>query len=252
MKTKLSPGNPFGYSRYGFAYEFINDGAKCLDYGCYDGKFINKVVKSKNVDFVGVDKNIEIINKNPFGLKLLHITNNNELPFENETFDYISILDVIEHIYDQRQILKEINRILKTDGVLIITVPQKHLFSFLDLGNYKFIFPNIHRMFYTLNHSKKDYEKKYLHNPDGLIGDIEIEKSWHQHFSKKELKELLNECGFSVLSFDGSGFFTRVFNILRLVGLNFIIPRKVIDFDYKKFHSTNLFCAAIKKVYNNE
>ncbi|MCI0664264.1 MAG: class I SAM-dependent methyltransferase, partial [Acidobacteria bacterium] len=46
-----------------------------------------------------------------------------ELPFENESFDLITALDVIEHLDDDVKGLSEIRRVLKPDAPAIIFVP---------------------------------------------------------------------------------------------------------------------------------
>jgi SAM-dependent methyltransferase len=48
---------------------------------------------------------------------------NDKLPFDSETFDSILLSDVLEHIRKPEQLLHEIQRILKNDGVLIMNVP---------------------------------------------------------------------------------------------------------------------------------
>lgn len=45
------------------------------------------------------------------------------MPFVDE-FDIVLVLDVLEHISDDKKALSECNKILKGDGTLIITVPQ--------------------------------------------------------------------------------------------------------------------------------
>lgn len=45
------------------------------------------------------------------------------LPFKNNSFDLILALDVIEHVEDDVRALAECRRILKDDGLLIVTVP---------------------------------------------------------------------------------------------------------------------------------
>lgn len=45
------------------------------------------------------------------------------LPFSEATFDLIAVLDVLEHLDDDRLALKEIARILRPGGCLIFTVP---------------------------------------------------------------------------------------------------------------------------------
>ena len=48
------------------------------------------------------------------------------LPFRDGLFDAVSLFSVIEHVPFQRQALKEAMRVLKSDGYLIIQVPNKY------------------------------------------------------------------------------------------------------------------------------
>jgi SAM-dependent methyltransferase len=64
---------------------------------------------------------------------------NSLLPFENNTFEYIMCIDVLEHV-DYPKVLKEIHRILKPDGIVEIRVPH-----FTSSNNY--IDPTHKRMF---------------------------------------------------------------------------------------------------------
>ncbi len=54
------------------------------------------------------------------------------IPFKNNEFDQIIILDVLEHIKHHEKVLSEIHRILKKHGKLIISVPNDTLLSFLN------------------------------------------------------------------------------------------------------------------------
>lgn len=45
------------------------------------------------------------------------------LPFHNEFFDSIFSSEVFEHIFNLEEILKELNRVLKTNGLMLITCP---------------------------------------------------------------------------------------------------------------------------------
>ncbi len=47
------------------------------------------------------------------------------LPFKNHSFDFIVISEVLEHLEFPEKAIKEINRVLKENGKLIITVPYK-------------------------------------------------------------------------------------------------------------------------------
>jgi SAM-dependent methyltransferase len=45
------------------------------------------------------------------------------LPFEDNTFDVITILDVLEHLDDDRAMLRELHRVLRRGGLLLLSVP---------------------------------------------------------------------------------------------------------------------------------
>ena len=56
---------------------------------------------------------------------LEHVTQSaaDSLPFPNESFDLVTALDVVEHIDDDLGALREMKRVLKPGGQLLLTVP---------------------------------------------------------------------------------------------------------------------------------
>jgi SAM-dependent methyltransferase len=46
-----------------------------------------------------------------------------DLPFASNTFDFVSALDVIEHIEEDEESLQELGRVVKSGGRVLITVP---------------------------------------------------------------------------------------------------------------------------------
>jgi hypothetical protein len=87
-------------------------------------------------------------------------------------------------------------------------------------------------------------------NPDGLIGDISAKRRWHEHFSRPKLQRLLTVAGFSVIDFDGTGFFGRIIgNVGHFLKWFKPAQRTFAGFqniDNRLFESTNLFCVAEK------
>ena len=62
------------------------------------------------------------------------------LPYKAESFDIVSALDVLEHIRDDELAVSEISRILRRNGIAIITVPHRmKYYSQQDrlIGHYK-------------------------------------------------------------------------------------------------------------------
>ena len=252
MHTEITRENPHGLSRYGFAWQSVpQGGAAHLDFGCYDGAFLATLESKQIGRLVGVDISQDAVRKarGRFpDLEFIHISKTVPLPFESGTFTSVSCLDVIEHVDKQGALLEELNRVLRDGGTLVITVPGRHLFSFLDTGNLKFRFPKLHRWYYCRRHSVTEYECRYVSNPDGLIGDVCAEKGWHEHFSRAGLGKLLESSGFTVIEFDGTGLFARV-----IKNIGFLLGRvrpvksflgRIEALDAKLFESANLFCVA--------
>ena len=244
MRRKLSEKNPFfNTPRFALGYELLPDNAHMLDFGCHDGKFGQMIKSYRNIDYVGVDKNLDAIKNAPQDILIKELVF--PLPFTNEEFDAITMFEVLEHIHDQNKVLTEIFRVLKPNGFLIVSVPRQHIFSFLDLANFKFIFPNLHRYYYSFMHSKQAYQERYIENTNELVGDIETEKRWHQQFSDDEMTELLERNGFKVEEIDGFGLFNVLFTFLGAI-FRVSVPQSVRNWDNRTFHYSSLLCVARK------
>lgn len=111
---------------------FKKEGGRILDVGCGSGDFIFSLSASnKQWDVYGVEPNMEGYNLGK--LKVRGHIFNKELPdckFPNNYFDVVTMWHSLEHIYDPQQLLKEINRILKNDGVLIVAIPNSKSIGF--------------------------------------------------------------------------------------------------------------------------
>jgi SAM-dependent methyltransferase len=183
-------------------------------------------------------------------LELEQISDICTLPAQEASFDSVTLLDVYEHLdlSAQEGVMSEIWRVLRPGGALLLTVPRKHVFSVLDVGNFKFRFPSLHRWFVSLRHGE-EYYTRYVSNRHGLVGDIMASKRWHEHFADIQLVRMLQSRGFSVVSMDGSGFFMRPLVLVSLVIPPTFRPTlaTVMSRDENRFHNANLFIRAVKR-----
>lgn len=254
MRTEIEADNPFRHDRYGFGWQHVPAaGVAHLDFGCGDGSFLATLAGKHIGRLVGVDADRDAADRameRDGELEIRHIDRTGPLPFADREFSSITLMDVLEHVHEQGALLDELNRLLRDDGTLIVTVPGRHAFSFLDIGNLKFRFPRLHRWHYCRAHSRDEYERRYVTNPDGLVGDVSAKKRWHEHFSQRRLERLLTDHGFAVTQFDGAGFFVRILKIARIVLGRCGPLRRAIDKmmarDARRFESANLFCVAQK------
>lgn len=100
---------------------------RILDIGCADGNFSMLLKISTNAEEIyGVDislKAVELAKKR--GVKAFECDiNNGPLPFENDSFNAIFCGEVIEHLIDADHLLDEIYRMLKPNGIAVITTPN--------------------------------------------------------------------------------------------------------------------------------
>ena len=51
------------------------------------------------------------------------------MPFENKSVDIAICTEVIEHVIDPKVVLNELNRIIKDDGLIIISIPNEKLIN---------------------------------------------------------------------------------------------------------------------------
>lgn len=94
---------------------------RILDVGCGTGANLEMLKQYGEAEGVDVsDDALEFCRKK--GLKV-HKGLAEELPFEDESFDLVTALDVVEHLDDDVAGLKEMHRILKKDGKTLIFVP---------------------------------------------------------------------------------------------------------------------------------
>lgn len=114
-----------------------NSSLKILDTGSctgYNLHLLNKYGKAYGVDIE--KKAIEYCKKRGFKRMVL-LKNGMQLPFKSNSFDIITCLDVLEHIEKDEEYLKELNRVLKPKGKLIIFVPAiQLLWSQLDVKSH--------------------------------------------------------------------------------------------------------------------
>lgn len=105
---------------------------KLLDIGCYDGHIgiLLKKKFGKQCQIYGIDvasNSVKLALKKGIQAKLCDVTQG--ISFESNMFDYVFAGEIIEHLYDTDFFMEEIKRVLKPNGILILTTP-----NFLSFG----------------------------------------------------------------------------------------------------------------------
>lgn len=96
-----------------------------LDAGCGNGKFTLKLSK-RCKKIYGIDitrKSFESSNKKAFKNVVFKEMNLESIHFKKDYFDKIVCIETLEHTIHPKKVLKELFRVLKSGGLLIITYP---------------------------------------------------------------------------------------------------------------------------------
>lgn len=166
---------------------YIQDNAKILDVGIGSG-VVPLVFRKMGYDVFGIDTwkehskwgikedIIERLTNNGIHLKYCNIEKE-PLPFEDNKFDTVLFLDVIEHLHSSpQQVLKEIKRVLKLNGYIILLTP--------NLATLK------NRICVSLGRSNH-VELEYWYNSGPFFGHV-------REYTPNEIKKMLIWEGFEV------------------------------------------------------
>lgn len=102
-----------------------------------------------------------------------------ELPFKDESFDHVISLDVLEHVPEDKRMLAEIYRVLKTEGKCVISTVNP--------------LSPIHWLLLNIGVISYEKVKHKIYTPDGHI----------HGYNPKMLKKMLTEVGFDVVKIVG-------------------------------------------------
>jgi SAM-dependent methyltransferase len=116
----------------------IPAGARVLDAGCGSGRTLLELARYGAVSGIELDPTAAAVatERGPYDVRIGRLE---ELPWDDETFDLITCLDVIEHTPDDRVTLRELRRVTRPGGHLLVTVPAyQALWSQHDEDNHHY------------------------------------------------------------------------------------------------------------------
>lgn len=217
-----------------------------LDVGCGDGGKTCFYATLHPKICVGLDKDpVRVRGAKNFALRTESknlawvLSDANHLPFKSESFDVAVMNDVVEHLADLLESLKEVNRILKKGGYCFITFTSyrsaggAHVFDRIYIPWVQFIFSD-KEIIQALQHLYKSnrfigYQFPSLMkvSPQSLTDVADINKMTLERFSR-----LAIDAGFSFKLLSFRPFIERKVSylLLKLLPLNLVesVTRKII------------------------
>ncbi len=176
---------------------YLEQNDKILDIGCGSGRMV-KILKDKNIDYVGIDISEALIK-----IARKRYPNNNfmvddglSLSFPDCTFDKIFCIRTFHHIPSfvlRTRFLSEIARVLKPNGLLVITV--WNLWGLKNARNVKAVLKNI--FLKIIGRSRLDIK-------DAWIPWAGRTERYYHFFTKGELKGLCQRAGIEIQSINSA------------------------------------------------
>ena len=158
---------------------YFKNAGSILEIGCGPG-FMLKEFENLKWDIYGTERNKEQINIAKKNTKHLKVVNDIDDFKKNEKFDLIILFHVLEHVDDPIMMIEKIKKILKRNGILIISVPNlgswqslvfKNNWYHLDVPRHLFHFEKnnllklLNKRFTLVNESFISFE----HDPIGWL-----------------------------------------------------------------------------------
>lgn len=150
------------------------NGGRVLDIGSADGTFTRILIeKTKAGKVIGIDVLPDSVSyaKRRFAhskVVSFRVADAHDLPFLDKSFDAVFCLETMEHVEDPKKVAREIYRVLKRGGYVVVLVPNENL------------------LFKTLW-------------PIWLLGPGKIWRGTHiQDLSAQEISEILRNSGFII------------------------------------------------------
>ncbi|MEQ8927488.1 MAG: class I SAM-dependent methyltransferase, partial [Fulvivirga sp.] len=170
----------YNYEKYMPTHSF--DDKRILDYGCGPGHdLVGFGVNSKPKELIGIDVSPVSLSEAGHRINLHNINaelilldeNENNLPFEDHSFDYVHSSGVLHHVQDPVSVLKEIKRVLKIDGKI-----RMMLYNYDSIWLHLYV--AYHRNIIQGLYPDKDIREQFSHSTDGEDCPISNVYKYHE------------------------------------------------------------------------
>lgn len=132
--------NPIHWFEWMFSQYHLDNGMKVLEIGCGNGELWQRNQKNiPNIQLTLTDISQGMLDDAKNRLKDIkdidyQCFDCHQIPYDNQTFDIVIANHVLFYVQDIEQVLKEINRVLKNDGIFYCsTYGKKHMKEITDL-----------------------------------------------------------------------------------------------------------------------
>jgi ubiquinone/menaquinone biosynthesis C-methylase UbiE len=224
----------------------FSDNSKILDIGCGFGTFV-LVCRQNSYKAYGIDLakyEIEFAQKR-FSIKFPNVSgiyqfaSAERLPFKDNTFDVVTLWNLLEHVPDYRLVLTEADRVLKRGGFLFLVCPN--YLTIREEAHYHLLWfslipKRIGAFYLKLRGRNPDFFMKSIYYTTS-VGVSSYLRAMGYYLSQDKIKKL-NEP-----SLCGSDFRRRLLKIIKLSGLSVLLRFIIRLGDFNPFKKSINICA---------
>jgi SAM-dependent methyltransferase len=181
---------------------------RVLDVGCNAGALLHSLGRHRpDLDLAGVD--IDALALDTARARLpeadLRTAPADALPFADASFDLVTCIDVVEHLPEatRRPAGRELRRVLRPGGRLIVQVPHAGTFAWLDPQNLRHRAPRLYAR--LVGSGVRD--ARYAAAEQAVV--------WHHHFTDQQLRDVLGDSWIVRHTHHGGCFVAPLTEILR-------------------------------------
>jgi len=179
------------WAEFSIFRDYVKEGDGILDIGCGNGRLL-ELLEGKTIGYIGIDNSEELIEiaKRRYPTKKFLIASTLNLPFPNDYFDKVFLIAVLHNIPSKElrfKTLQEARRVLKPEGLLILTV--------WNIWRKETIILILEQLFLKL------IGKSQLDFKDVFVPWGKKVKRYYHYFTKRELIDLVKKEEFKIKKF---------------------------------------------------